>query len=74
MIKSVNTPGAVNFGLEQFKIGIANNIADRHLKGQIQDVRIYNKSLSAKEVLINYDMTRPDGQNMKVAENGTLYI
>ena len=42
--------------------------------GKIQDVRIYNRALSAKEVLINYDMTRPDGQNMKVAENGTLYI
>jgi hypothetical protein len=41
---------------------------------KLQDFRIYNRPLSPEEVLINYDMTRPDGPKMKIGSNGTTYV
>ena len=51
-----------------------SNENDSILNGSIQDVRIYNRALTAEEVLINYDMTRPDGPKMKIGSNGTTYV
>ena len=51
-----------------------SNAADSIFNGSIQDVRIYNRALTPEEVLINYDMTRPDGPKMKLGSNGTTYV
>lgn len=42
--------------------------------GKIQDVRIYNRALTAAEVKINYEMSRPDGNSVMSVNNDILYV
>jgi len=43
--------------------------------GKLDDVRIYNRTLSSDEIKILYEMTNPQNQTkMKVSNNGTLYL
>jgi hypothetical protein len=53
------------------KIGYRNS--DRYFNGKIQDVRIYNRALSAEEIKILYDMTGPSLTTMKQSNN-TVYL
>lgn len=58
-------------GCEATVPGTARDSA--HL-GQIQDVRIYNRALTAAEVKINYEMSRPDGNSVMSVNNDILYV
>jgi hypothetical protein len=41
-----------------FRIGVENPIAATYLRGNIAQVQIYNRALSAQEVLQNFNATR----------------
>ena len=53
--------------------GSASNSQASAIKDNLQDVRIYNRALTDKEVKINYEMTKPNGPVIKTT-NGTVYI
>lgn len=53
------------------RIGQQTNTANEFWQGEIQDVRIYNRALSAEEVKIQYELTK--NKVMNIDSTGKLY-
>jgi hypothetical protein len=54
------------------KIGKDYNNSDRFWQGSIDDVRIYNRALTAEEVKIQYELIK--NKIMNIDDAGKLYI
>jgi hypothetical protein len=52
-----------------------SNLLNNNFDGTVDDVRIYNKCLSAEERGILYTMYDPNSNvKMKISESGTVYV
>ena len=76
-INGVNEGSVTNWSerIELSRIGYkTDNTGWSAYTGKIQDVRIYNRTLSPEEIAILYEMTGGSNSKMKMSEDGILYI
>lgn len=55
-------------------LGTNYNNTGNFFRGSIADVRIYNRALTAEEVQILYNVTKPNRTPIQVSSDGTLYL
>ena len=69
--KTIGLPSSIN-NVYPFTIGNRANATDRTFDGKIDDIRIYNRVLSAEEIKILYNLTA--GTQRMIQTPNKLYI
>ena len=61
VLKQYTTIGLLSFSTANIVIGRCYNQADRYFQGNLRDIKMYNRPLTANEVLTNYNQNKSEG-------------